>query len=200
MPRTSDGELELVLGNKQLLSVFFVVVVLLGIFFAMGYIVGRNSVAGPAEPVSQPPIVPPDRGATPARAAAVPPIPGELETPRTEVSPPAAPKQTKSVQVPAAGAAKPPAAAKPEPAPKPAAAASEPEPGKVYLQVAATTRTEAEALKEQLAKKGYSVVLGPVPGQDLLRVLVGPFPDQESLAKTRTALQQMGMKPFTRRL
>lgn len=199
MPRTSDGELELVLGNKQLLSVFFVVVVLLGIFFAMGYIVGRNSAAGPAEPASQPPIVPPDRGATPARAAAVPPVPGELEPTRTEVVPPAAPKETRPAQAAAAGAVKPPAA-KPEPAPKPVAAASEPEPGKVYLQVAATTRAEAEALKEQLAKKGYSVVLGPVPGQDLLRVLVGPFPDQESLAKTRTALQQMGMKPFTRRL
>ncbi len=199
MPRTSDGELELVLGNKQLLSVFFVVVVLLGIFFAMGYIVGRNSAVGPAESASQPPIVPPDHGATPARAAAVPPISGELETPRTEVSPPAAPKETRPVQAPVAGAVKPPVA-KPEPAPKPVAAAPEPEPGKVYLQVAATTRAEAEALKEQLAKKGYSVVLGPVPGQDLLRVLVGPFPDQESLAKTRTALQQMGMKPFTRRL
>ena len=43
MPKNEDGEFELVLGNKQLLSMFFVVVVLLGVFFIMGYIVGRNS-------------------------------------------------------------------------------------------------------------------------------------------------------------
>src|SRR3954470_19281838 len=48
MPRNDSAasepsEFELVLGNKQLLSVFFIVVVLLGVFFTMGYIVGRNS-------------------------------------------------------------------------------------------------------------------------------------------------------------
>src|ERR1700733_1436818 len=43
LPKNEDGEFELVLGNKQLLSMFFVVVILLGVFFVMGYIVGRNS-------------------------------------------------------------------------------------------------------------------------------------------------------------
>ena len=48
MPRNDASEMEgsefeLVLGNKQLLSVFFIVVILLGIFFTMGYVVGRNS-------------------------------------------------------------------------------------------------------------------------------------------------------------
>src|SRR2546425_2364021 len=39
----TDGEFELVLGNRQLLSAFFIVVILFGVFFTMGYIVGRNS-------------------------------------------------------------------------------------------------------------------------------------------------------------
>jgi len=43
VPRNDDGEFELILGNRQLMSVFFIVVILLGVFFAMGYIVGRNS-------------------------------------------------------------------------------------------------------------------------------------------------------------
>src|SRR6185295_11947311 len=43
MPKNEEGEFELILGNRQLLSVFFVVVILLGVFFTMGYIVGRNS-------------------------------------------------------------------------------------------------------------------------------------------------------------
>jgi len=43
MPRNDDGEMELVLGNRQLLSVLFILVVLLGVFFTMGYVVGRNN-------------------------------------------------------------------------------------------------------------------------------------------------------------
>jgi len=39
----TDGEYELVLGNRQLLSAFFIVVILFGVFFTMGYVVGRNS-------------------------------------------------------------------------------------------------------------------------------------------------------------
>ncbi len=45
MTRT-DGERELVLGNKQLLSAFFVVVILMCVFFTMGYFVGKNTATG----------------------------------------------------------------------------------------------------------------------------------------------------------
>lgn len=85
MPKTEDGEFELLIGNKQLLTVFFVVVVLFGVFFAMGFIVGKNS-AAPAETAREPrPVVVdpgptvPDTGAThvvqappPAASAKVP--------------------------------------------------------------------------------------------------------------------------------
>ena len=43
LARTDEGEFELILGNRQLISVFLIVVILLGVFFSMGYIVGRNS-------------------------------------------------------------------------------------------------------------------------------------------------------------
>ena len=33
----TDGEYELVLGNRQLLSAFFIIVILFGVFFTMGY-------------------------------------------------------------------------------------------------------------------------------------------------------------------
>ena len=36
MARTTNGEFELVLGNRQLLSGFFIVVVLFGVFFRWG--------------------------------------------------------------------------------------------------------------------------------------------------------------------
>src|SRR5580700_9359972 len=38
-----DNERELVLGNRQLLTIFFVATLLCGVFFAMGYVVGGNS-------------------------------------------------------------------------------------------------------------------------------------------------------------
>ena len=40
MPPREEEEFELVLGNKQLLSLFFVVVVLFAIFFSFGYTLG----------------------------------------------------------------------------------------------------------------------------------------------------------------
>ena len=39
----TEGEKELVLGNKQLISLFFVIVALCGVFFALGYKVGEPS-------------------------------------------------------------------------------------------------------------------------------------------------------------
>src|SRR5277367_1402216 len=57
-----EGEKELVLGNKQLMGLFFVVVALCGVFFAMGYMMGRpsaktalaNPELGPAPAVTAP--------------------------------------------------------------------------------------------------------------------------------------------------
>ena len=49
MPKNDEGEFELVLGNRQLISVFLIVVILLGVFFSMGYIVGRNSSGAASE-------------------------------------------------------------------------------------------------------------------------------------------------------
>ena len=43
MRNNETGEFELVVGNRQLLSGFAIVVLLFGVGVAMGYIVGRNS-------------------------------------------------------------------------------------------------------------------------------------------------------------
>src|ERR1700738_3158398 len=43
MRNNDTGEFELVVGNKQLLSGFFIVVLLFAVAFAMGYVVGQNS-------------------------------------------------------------------------------------------------------------------------------------------------------------
>src|SRR6516164_4724714 len=43
MRNNETGEFELVVGNRQLLSGFFIVVLLFAVAFAMGYILGQNS-------------------------------------------------------------------------------------------------------------------------------------------------------------
>src|SRR3954463_8322929 len=43
MLRTSDNETEILLGNKQLLGIFFAVAILLAVAFYGGYMVGRGS-------------------------------------------------------------------------------------------------------------------------------------------------------------
>src|ERR1022692_3586082 len=43
MRNKENGEFELVVGNRQLLSGFFIVMLLFAVAFAMGYVVGQNT-------------------------------------------------------------------------------------------------------------------------------------------------------------
>src|SRR6266404_6365719 len=84
MARTDEGEFELVLGNRQLLSGFFIVVVLFGVFFTMGYIVGRHSSPAPL-------ITSAASESAPARSVpSAPPAPGQAAVvmPEDRVTPP----------------------------------------------------------------------------------------------------------------
>jgi cell division septation protein DedD len=213
LPKNDEGEFELVLGNKQLVSVFVIVVVLLGVFFSMGYIVGRNS-SGAAELARnekpKPDHVADSSGGaspeTPSDQAATPPSPDASAIPG-DSTPSAPPEATTPAQseAPAPPRAKPePARAreikpKPSPAPAPAsppvhaAAAGEPASGD-YWQVVATARPDAEIIAEALGKKGFHVVLAPAPKDGIFRVLVGPLPDAPTQAQTRTGLESAGFK------
>src|SRR3954468_14575755 len=70
MRNNETGEFELVVGNRQLLSGFFIVVLLFAVAFAMGYVVGQNS----------------PKSAKVIAEAAAPPTAGESQRP-TAVSP-----------------------------------------------------------------------------------------------------------------
>jgi cell division septation protein DedD len=193
MPKNEDGEFELILGNRQLLSVFFIVVVLLGVFFTMGYIVGRNSTpvtaAADVRKTESKPIVV-DR-ASPAGDATTTPA---SSAPVADSSAAPAPRETAETR-PQRKAAEPEReAAKPEPAsPTP----DEPTPGGTYLQVAAVAKTEAELFVDVLAKKGFNAIYTAVPDKpQTFRVLVGPFKDPPAIAQARADLNKAGFKGF----
>ena len=198
MPRNDDGEFELVLGNRQLISVFLIMVILLGVFFSMGYIVGRNSgpvLATEARAAASKPIVvdrPP--GAAADQTSAATPAPSEPVAKPEEEKPAPSPKPTSTHPV----ATQPvkPASAPPVRESKSSevrAVPAEPGPGE-YWQVVATSRPDAEIVTEALVKKGFRAMLTPSPKEGIFRVLVGPSADAASLAETRTKLESAGFK------
>ena len=189
MPRTDEGEFELILGNRQLISVFLIVVILLGVFFSMGYIVGRNSAPVAIEArntqSSKPIVVEPAR--TPNKD---PEQPAPIE-PAPQATPPPAEKKERVKPPPAAVPAP---ERKPQP-PEPATSASvdQPPPGR-YWQVVSTGRHEAEIIAGAIARKGMKSLVAPAPKEGYFRVLVGPLGDASDTAKTRTDLEAAGFK------
>ena len=181
MPRNDDGEFELILGNRQLMSVFFIVVILLGVFFAMGYIVGRNS-----SPVGAPEVAS-QRSAT--KPADTPASARETATPTPASAD--APTETASQQGPATKPAPPPEPVAPAP-PKVSsrvAAADQPESGRTYLQLSAIDHDKAEIMVELLRKKNFSAIAAEIPEKPgVFRVLVGPVAEAD-INKIRADLQ-----------
>jgi cell division septation protein DedD len=213
MPKNEDGEFELVLGNKQLLSVFFIVAVLIAVFFTMGYIVGRNSsplVASDTRKQEKPLVVDSPR----PNPAGSPVQPGDTTSKKLNETRPADPTtETGGTAGPiGTGAGAPPSAAaknstepvKNTPVDKPANSTAmapvpdEPQAGETYLQVTAVARAEAEIFVDVLGKKGFHALFTPVPNDNsgLYRVLVGPFKDAGGIAQARTDLQKAGFKGF----
>jgi cell division septation protein DedD len=200
MRNNETGEFELVVGNKQLLSGFFIVVLLFAVAFAMGYVVGQNtqrpaklaSEAGPtstaantasdsrpqpASPVTPAPVVP--APAPPDAAAAQQP---PLDTPNQPTTQPA---QESSQPAPAEKPA--------SPSTNGTTAPSDLPPGS-FWQVIAVKPEVAEAMRQTLKDKGFQVSLTPGPS-NLTRVLVGPYNDTPSLGRAKTALETAGFQP-----
>jgi cell division septation protein DedD len=227
MSSTSETETEILLGNRHLLAIFFVLAVLLGIAFTGGYMVGRNSsekrttplVASGADPAASS-----SAGASSLETHSLTPAGNEQTDasrgnqaadqtrtvqppPTTDTAPPAkedaplgAPKQETTSQE------RPSAARKPEPKPvqphsKPVSAFGGPQSGQTFLQVTAVGHTEAEALADVLSKKGFPAHAVPKPGSsEIYRVLVGPMHDTSELSTTRDSLRNAGFtKIFVQR-
>jgi outer membrane biosynthesis protein TonB len=219
MPRNEDGEMELVLGNKQLLSVLFILVVLLGVFFTMGYIVGRNNPSEEkvrlaaakqqvASAVKQPPIaIDPDSGAvttkpTPAPVETAPAEgPVTVEPAKKEPEKKAEPKPEPKKEEPkkkeeAKKSPEPPKQPEP-PKPAPVEVAGglfqpNPTPGR-YLQVAAIDRPGASGMAEAYRKQGFPAIITPSSSPTLFRVVIGPLKDDAAVADVKTRLKKIGV-------
>lgn len=208
MPRNEEGEFELVLGNRQLLSVFFIVVVLLGVFFVMGYILGKNSSPVPGAEVTTAqkndgpptnPLIIDKSGSAPKSSAAGEPVaaakPVEKPVEKTEPKREPAPEPEKKAEKKKKEEPK-----KEEPVRAAEGGATKtglPPKGSQFMQVAAVGRAEADVVAKVLRGKSLPVWIAPTEKDAIFRVLVGPI-QTEQKAKTRETLEGLGFKPFPR--
>jgi cell division septation protein DedD len=188
---------ELVLGNKQLISLFFVVVALCGVFFAMGYMIGRNSGKATTLTADVPANTPPGAGSPHQESEP----PRETAQPAPDTTPPeptpqaeTRPAQDTSV---AAAPAHPPAEI---PVPQQytpdtkqqSKGVTVPEPGASYLQVTALPRADAEGVVKTLHEQSFPTILAASSKDGLFRVLVGPYHQTAQLADAKSRLKAMG--------
>jgi hypothetical protein len=200
LAKNEEGEFELVLGNRQLISVFLIVVILLAVFFSMGYIVGRNSAPGatvesaqnskPSAPEAAQKESP--SPSPPAASQESPVAPADDAHTTTQPEKPA-PARKERAPAPAVKESKPDPAGARVPAEERASASGEPAPGQ-YWQVVAAARPDAEIIAEALTKKGFHAVVAPGPREGVFRVVVGPLKDAAAQAQTRTGLEAAGFK------
>jgi cell division septation protein DedD len=193
MRNNETGEFELVVGNRQLLSAFFIIVLLFAVAFAMGYVVGENSRTSKTAEIptsSTPAMKPVETRPEPVAAAANPPATAAEEKPAEAAAPPA--------DAPAQPATQPAREEAPAPAP-PAAAASaaapqatgDPSPGSYWQIIATANHDSAATLVQTLRDKGFPATLTPGPN-NLTRVLVGPYNDTGAMGRAKTELEGAG--------
>lgn len=214
---------DFILESRHLVGLFLLLVIIFGVVFTLGYLLGRGqydakvraAVGPPAgfdEPVAQ--AVPP----APAKSKAKPePDSEEAQLPKKNsdwdfyhsAEPQAAsdhlqpaPKPV-SVQSPVAASPKP--ALKTAKSVKPSKDGSGTDgplipKGTIMLQVAAVMhQDDALALAQALQQKKFPAFVIP-PGNDkLFRVQVGPYPDSQSAAAAQKQLEAKGFKSIIKR-
>jgi len=74
-----------------------------------------------------------------------------------------------------------------------------PQSGERYIQVSALNQEAARRYVTQLRHANLKPLVAPGPRPELLRVLLGPFADQDALAQTKNDLERAGIKNFVRR-
>jgi cell division septation protein DedD len=210
---------EITLSTASLLGIFFGLVLICGVFFGLGYSMGRGSERGAiasgsggapaindAEPVETP-------AAENAKSAALTPLEQQdgMQAPVTAALMSAAsrpkaeavePTGASTPDAPKVDAPKLAAPATPAPAPRPAAnpsataatdtgaASDSKEP---MVQIAAVARQEdADVLVSALRQRGYGVVVRSEPQDKLLHVQVGPFADRTAATVIKQKLLSDG--------
>lgn len=195
MAMATSEDTEITLGTGKMLLLFFGLVALCAVFFAMGFSVGRNSVLrAPLADVSAPAPAPsgnvrPSAVKTTIPAASAATAESEKQdadkTPSDNVSTTgteSAAANTPDQTVPASEPTAPPAL------------------NGYYVQVAAVSKQEdAEALVDALKRKQYPAFSANTPSDKLFHVQVGPYAEIKDAEAMRTKLISDGYNPILKK-
>ena len=197
MATATSEDTEITLGTGKMLALFFGLVALCAVFFAMGFSLGRGSVKiGPADLTTT----------TTTTAGGV--RPSAVKT--TSPTPPADMTFYKAVasndatnppaQKDAAAPTAPPEAGSPTPEATPTDPPTMAPVNGYYVQVAAVSKPEdAEALVDALKKKQYPAFSTSVPMDKLIHVQVGPYAEIKDAEGMRAKLVSDGYNPILKK-
>jgi DedD protein len=182
-------ETEITLGTGRLLGIFFALVAICSLFFALGYSLGKSSGGGSGAGVvtlPEPPSAAQEARPSPLKTDSAVPASSELtfykaveeRTPDADLTAESARPLEAPLDLSRGGA-----------------------PTGYVVQVAAVSKQEdAEALQNTLRQKQYPVfVLGNSPTDRLFRVQVGPFQSLEEAEAARARLVGDGYNPILRK-
>jgi DedD protein len=198
----SSQDTEITLGTGKLLFLFFGLVGICALFFALGYSLGRKS--EPTLAASSAAISP--QTSSTNKAASTAPAQPQMSfykaVEQKQASPDLTPPTDAKTDTSTAPAASAPVASQPtQPATNaPDSATMLPTPG-YFVQVAAVSKQEdADALVDALKKKEYPAFVAAQSTTDkLFRVQLGPFSDVKDAEAMRTKLVGDGYSPILKK-
>ncbi|HEV3481411.1 MAG TPA: SPOR domain-containing protein [Candidatus Acidoferrales bacterium] len=204
-----------VLESRHLIVLFLGIVLLCGVFFTLGYVIGHNQYDGAvhaaeAPEASAPVIHKASKPAASGSASATTPGPANsewdfysknasnhldpTEKPSSAATPAAAPANKETSAPPAAteGIKAIPVSSRFQP-PRMLK-------GSVVLQVAAVThQSDAVAMADALQRKKFSAFVLAPSGDNFYRVQVGPYRDERNAESAKNALERAGFKSIIKR-
>ncbi|MBV9670215.1 MAG: SPOR domain-containing protein [Acidobacteriales bacterium] len=203
--RDSDDEIEssdITLGTGKLLGLFLGLVVICGIFFSLGYAMGKNSGSIPTQLTETPATLSPGTTPTqkPGAGTAAEVVPSQMPTePLATGEQPAADTSTTPVSQPAEAQPQP-----QQPTPKLETTSAKmavvgENTAALVVQIAAVSKREdAEILISALKHKNYPAFVANTT-DNLFHVQVGPYTDVTAAKTMRDKLASDGYSPILKR-
>jgi DedD protein len=187
---------EITLSTGKLLGIFFALAIICGVFFTMGYLLGKSTSAGGRTEIV---------ATVPSSSAGKPYAGNKTPEAVTQTCPPGSPNCAPVSTMDTNQSAKPSdqqTSSQQSSAGKPTDQSSTPSAGtdgksgaasSFMVQVAAVSKQEdAEILVTALRKKQYPVFIANAAGDPLFHVQVGPFTDRKDAEAMRTRLSGDG--------
>ena len=187
---------EITLSTGKLLGIFFALAIVCGVFFTMGYLLGKSTSAGGRTEIV---------ATVPSSSAGKPYAGNKTPEAVTQTCPPGSPNCAAASTSDTRSSSK---AADQQPATQQSSGSKTPDQGATQpigtdvktgaassfmVQVAAVSKQEdAEILVTALRKKQYAVFIANAAGDPLFHVQVGPFTDKKDADAMRTRLSADG--------